>query len=119
MTKGQRDDAFGLRFVERVPLRLQPGTRVYVEGTCGPSIPYRLQFVVEEVNERTVFMAYGGWIDGSYYLPQRAGVPRYHKPTHIPFNSTFDFKAAERPSLGIALVEGEPVQLLVGTQKAR
>ena len=111
------DDSFGLGYVQRVTLHLQAGSRVYVEGKCGPTVPYGISFTVEEVNSDSVLIAYGGWIDGSYYRPQRVRVPRYEEPTRIPFKSTFDWKASERPPLGIALVDGEPVQLLVATQK--
>ena len=112
---GRPDDRFGLQHVERVPLPLQAGTRVYVEGTCGPTIRYGLQFMVEEVNEAAVFIEYSDWIADSYHRPQRVRVPRYLKPTHIPFKSTFDWQASERPPLAIALVDREPVQLLIGT----
>ena len=79
--------------------------------------PYdSIRFAVygEEVNE-AVLIAYSGWIGDSYYRPQRVRVPRYHVPTQIPFKSTFDWKASERPALAIALLDGEPVHLLVGT----
>ena len=107
------DDGFGLRYVKRVAVHLQPGTRVYVQGKCGPSIPYGLQFMVEEMDEEAVVIEYSGWI-ASYYRPQRVRVPLYHVPTRIPFDSAFNFKASERPPLAIALLDGEPVQLLVG-----
>ena len=112
---GRPDDRFGLQHVERVPLPLQPGTHVYVEGKCGPTIPYGLQFMVEALNQEAVLIEYSGWIADSYYRPQRVRVHRYDEPTRIPFKSTFDWKASERPPLTIALVDGEPVQLLVGT----
>ena len=71
--------------------------------------------MVEEVNEVAVLIEYSGWIGDSYYRPQRVRVPPYHVPTHIPFKSTFDWQASEPPPIAIALVDGEPVQLLVGT----
>ena len=67
MTNGQRDDGFGLQHVERVPLPLQPGSRVYVEGKSRLTAPYGLQFTVEQVNSDSVLIAYGAWIDGSDY----------------------------------------------------
>ena len=42
-------------------------------------------------------------------------VQPYNVPSRIPFKSTFDRKASERPPMAIALVNGERVQLLVGT----
>jgi hypothetical protein len=71
--------------------------------------------MVKEVNEEEVLIEYSGWIADSYYRPQRVRVLLYHLRTRIPFKSTFDLKASERPHLAIALVDGEPVQLLVGT----
>ena len=71
--------------------------------------------MVDQVTKDAAVIEYGGWVGDSYYRPQRVPVARYHELTRIPFNSTFDFKAAERPSLAIALVDGDPVRLLVGT----
>ena len=114
-TMDQPKHDLGLRDVQRVPLRLQPGARVYVERMCSPIHPYHLEFVVEDVREDAVLIAYGGRIGESQYRPQHVQVPRYNALTPIPFKSTFDWKASERPPLAIALLDGEPVQLLVGT----
>ncbi len=64
-----------------------------------------------------MLIAYGGRIADRYYRPQHTRVPRYGELVRIPFNSTFDWKASERPPMAIALLAGEPVQLLVGTLK--
>ena len=103
---GQRDEDFGLRYVQPAALALKPGTRVYVEGRCGPTIPYGLAFVVQDVTKDAIAIEYGGWLGDSYYRPQRVRVHRHHTPTPIPFNSAFDFKASERPPRAIALLDG-------------
>ena len=74
---GRPDDRFGLQHVERVPLPLQPGTRVYLQGNCGPAIRYGLQFMVEEVNEEEVLIEYSGWIGPSLSHTDPHSVPKH------------------------------------------